>query len=93
MELNTRANSNRINELVCTLLDDNSVPINNSFPNTCFPFVLTGKGTYHYPDGRFYTGEYMDDRPHGQGTERSSDGAVLYDGPWALGEFIGVVTA
>lgn len=71
------------------LLDDNYVTISNSFPNTCFSFDLTGKGTYHYPDGRFYTGEYLDDRPHGQGTERSSVGEVLYDGQWALGEFIG----
>jgi hypothetical protein len=28
--------------------------------------------------------EYVDDQAHGQGTERSSDGAVLYDGQWAF---------
>jgi hypothetical protein len=44
---------------------------------------------YYYPDGRRYNGEYKDDRPHGQGTETAADGAILYDGQWRVGEFIG----
>ena len=49
-----------------------------------------GTGVYTYADGRCYTGTYKDDRPHGYGKMTSSDGAVLYDGMWQHGEFIGV---
>jgi len=47
-----------------------------------------GLGEYLYPDGRRYTGEYKDDRLHGQGVQTSSDGTVLYEGQWTMGEFI-----
>jgi hypothetical protein len=47
-----------------------------------------GQGTYWYADGRSYSGEYKDDRPNGQGKQTDSDGSVLYDGEWNLGEFI-----
>jgi len=46
-------------------------------------------GTYVYADSRCYTGSYRDDRPHGYGVLRTADGAVIYDGMWELGEFIG----
>jgi hypothetical protein len=47
-----------------------------------------GQGKYWYADGRCYSGEYKDDRPNGQGKQTDSDGSVLYDGEWNLGEFI-----
>ena len=34
-------------------------------------------------------GEYVDNRRHGYGVEKSKEGAVLYDGNWAYGEFVG----
>jgi hypothetical protein len=43
---------------------------------------------YHYPDGRQYKGEYLDDRPDGLGTEVAPDGSILYDGLWKAGEFV-----
>jgi hypothetical protein len=48
-----------------------------------------GEGVYTYSDGRCYNGTYKDDRPHGYGKMTTSDGAILYDGMWQLGEFIG----
>lgn len=48
-----------------------------------------GEGVYCYADGRCYTGTYRDDRPHGYGVMKAADGAILYDGMWQLGEFIG----
>jgi len=45
--------------------------------------------TYHYPDGRIYSGAYKDDRPNGHGTQTNADGTILYDGDWGMGEFIG----
>jgi hypothetical protein len=48
-----------------------------------------GAGEYHYADQRAYVGAYQDDRPHGRGVLRSKDGAVIYDGLWELGEFLG----
>lgn len=47
-----------------------------------------GPGTYVYADGRCYKGQYKDDRPHGYGIMTASDGVVLYDGQWELGEFL-----
>ena len=49
---------------------------------------IIGMGEYLYPDGRRYTGEYKDDRIHGQGIQTASDGQVLYEGKWTMGEFI-----
>jgi hypothetical protein len=46
-----------------------------------------GLGEYTYPDGRRYCGEYKDDRLHGQGVQTDSDGIVLYEGQWTMGEF------
>lgn len=48
-----------------------------------------GEGEYHYADGRRFKGSYQDDRPHGYGILSSSDGTVIYDGQWELGEFLG----
>jgi hypothetical protein len=50
---------------------------------------FSGRGVYHYPDGRIYSGQYNDDRPNGRGKQTDPDGAVLYDGQWRMGEFIG----
>ena len=52
------------------------------------PPYLEGEGVYHYPDGRCYRGEYLDDRPDGLGTEIAADGTILYDGHWSAGEFV-----
>ena len=49
----------------------------------------TGRGVYHYPDGRVYNGQYKDDRPHGRGKQTDAHGAILYNGQWSMGEFIG----
>jgi hypothetical protein len=51
--------------------------------------LFVGHGVYHYPDGRCYSGEYKDDRPNGKGIQTGSDGTILYDGQWTMGEFIG----
>lgn len=53
-----------------------------------------GEGQYCYADGRCYTGTYRDDRPHGYGVlKAAADGAIIYDGMWQLGEFIGTAAA
>jgi hypothetical protein len=46
-------------------------------------------GSYTYPDGRRFEGEYKDDQPNGNGTQIASDGEVLHDGPWSMGAFVG----
>jgi hypothetical protein len=50
--------------------------------------VPLGAGVYTYPDGRIYTGEYKDERPHGSGTEMSPDGSIIFTGEWSMGEFL-----
>jgi hypothetical protein len=51
--------------------------------------IIAGRGVYHYPDGRIYSGQYKDDRPNGRGKQTDPDGGVLYDGQWRMGEFLG----
>lgn len=46
-----------------------------------------GTGKYWFPDGKVYEGEYKDNKPNGHGTQRASDGSVLLDGEWNVGEF------
>lgn len=48
-----------------------------------------GQGVYVYADGRCYTGEYREERPHGYGQLKAADGAMIYDGPWEFGEYLG----
>ena len=38
-----------------------------------------GKGTYTWPDGDKYVGEWKDDKQHGQGTQTSPDGCAVCD--------------
>jgi hypothetical protein len=97
MEPDTKGNTVKIDEMVrvdswwcmyvCMFPSclDQSSPVSHAI--FLFGFCLVGPGIYHYPDGRCYTGEYRDDRPHGQGIQTGSDGATLYDGQWTMGEF------
>jgi hypothetical protein len=52
-------------------------------------FRFLGKGCYTYPDGIQFDGIYKDNEPDGNGTQTSSDGSVLHDGEWSMGEFLG----
>jgi hypothetical protein len=45
---------------------------------------LNGQGTYTYPDGRKYEGEFKDGEISGQGTYTWSDGRK-YEGEWVNG--------
>lgn len=38
------------------------------------PIKKQGFGFYHYPDGRTYTGEWLDDNPEGKGLMRWPNG-------------------
>lgn len=51
-------------------------------------FLFSGIGEYVYPDGRKYRGEHKNDKLHGNGIQTASDGTVLYEGQWSMGEFI-----
>jgi len=44
-------------------------------------------GTYTFPDGEKYVGEYKDDKRHGQGTETVPDGRAK-KGMWRDGKFL-----
>ena len=46
---------------------------------------MDGKGTYTWPDGRSYEGEYKNDKKHGTGTYKWADGRV-YVGGWDSGK-------
>jgi hypothetical protein len=88
MALNTKENSRTTREMVCVWLV--LLITGYGFMLTMFLVIATtGRGVYAYPDGRTYTGEYKDERPHGRGTETAADGSILYDGYWTLGEFVG----
>jgi hypothetical protein len=63
--------------------------ISDSFTVISSSCFLLGRGEYTYPDGRRFVGEYKDDQPNGRGKQTSSDGAVLFDGGWNQGEFLG----
>lgn len=45
---------------------------------------MHGKGIYKWVDGRFYSGEYVNDKKHGKGAYRWADNRV-YIGTWADG--------
>lgn len=42
---------------------------------------MHGKGRIEWPDGKFYEGDYKDDKKHGRGTFQWADGKK-YDGEW-----------
>jgi hypothetical protein len=89
MEPNTKESISKVDGMV----RDSSIYIlaiafNPSSSHLLF-WLLLGHGVYHYPDGRCYSGEYKDDRPNGKGIQTASDGTILYDGQWTMGEFIG----
>lgn len=46
---------------------------------------MEGKGTYTWPDGKKYTGEYKEDRKDGEGTFEFPNG-TKYVGSWKLGK-------
>ena len=45
------------------------------------------EGTFTFPDGRKYVGEWKDGKKHGKGTLTSPDGSK-YVGEWKDGEFV-----
>lgn len=56
-------------------------------PNKITLAVKEGTGTYRYPDGRIYKGEWKNDKRHGQGTLRFPDGRIK-KGNWKNGNFV-----
>lgn len=44
--------------------------------NGYYKHTKQGKGTYNYPDGRIYTGEFSNNQPNGQGTMSYPNGRV-----------------
>lgn len=42
---------------------------------------MKGNGTYYYPDGSIYKGEWKDSKHHGKGVYEFVNGTV-YDGEW-----------
>ena len=46
---------------------------------------MSGHGKTIWTDGRFYIGEYLDDRKHGFGTFQWGDGRK-YEGTWKNGK-------
>ena len=42
---------------------------------------MQGFGTYHYPDGSIYEGEWKDDKHHGKGILSFANG-TRYEGEW-----------
>ena len=49
---------------------------------------VNGQGTYTWPNGEKYVGEYMNGLKHGQGTFTYADGKIE-KGLWENGEFVG----
>ena len=48
---------------------------------------MHGRGTYTWPNGGKYVGEYKDDNSHGQGILYTANGTVLKEGIWENGKF------
>ena len=48
-----------------------------------------GQGTYRYANGDVYEGQWENDNMHGQGKKMSASGAVLQQGRWERGAFVG----
>lgn len=46
---------------------------------------MQGKGTFTWPDGRKYVGEYIEDRKEGFGIFTFKDGRI-YEGEWLNGK-------
>ena len=46
---------------------------------------MHGKGTFKWLDGRYYEGEYLDDKKSGFGTFGWPDGR-MYEGQWKDGK-------
>ncbi len=51
--------------------------------------VMDMDGVYVHADGRTYTGEYADDKPHGRGVLTDAKGTVIHEGNWKKGQFMG----
>ena len=50
--------------------------------------MFHGQGTFTFPDGEKYVGEWRNDQRHGQGVVTTPDGTD-YVGQWKEGEWIG----
>ena len=48
-----------------------------------------GQGTYFYPDGRKFEGQWLNGKRNGHGTLFSSDGQIIYEGEWKDGDLVG----
>ena len=46
---------------------------------------MHGKGKFTWSDGRYYTGDYYEDKKEGEGVLTWPDGRK-YDGPWKNGK-------
>lgn len=47
--------------------------------------MMHGTGTFWWPDGRIYIGDYINDKKHGRGVFTWPDGRK-YDGEWFDGK-------
>ena len=50
---------------------------------------MHGKGTFYYPDGKKYVGEFINGKRHGEGTITYPDGSA-YIGKFNDGEAVGL---
>merc|ERR1711990_1016591 len=78
METFTKENINVARNMVKEL-------INSKMEHDTLEYILKikkdGKGTFYYPDGSIYEGQWTDDRKHGQGTYTYPNGDT-YEGNW-----------
>jgi hypothetical protein len=54
---------------------------------------MHGQGTYKWPSGNIYEGEWVGDKRNGRGTQKSNDGKILKAGNWKNDVFQIILTA
>ena len=67
-------------------------PIINIITKDIFNIRNCGKyinGKYIYEDGKYYIGQYKDNKPNGKGKKYYSNGNILYEGDFCNGKFDG----
>ena len=51
--------------------------------------LINGQGTFCWPDGKKYVGEWKQAKHHGKGIEYSADGHIFREGVWADDKYVG----
>ena len=49
---------------------------------------MSGYGTFKWPSGNIYSGEWLANRRHGQGKIQDGMGRVRKQGTWCMGQFV-----